>query len=78
MCIRDRFMASYDRGGRYLSSTEPIAVPANLNENVALEYYNGYEFDVRQEPNAKKVRFFLWDSINRMEPICNSVEIELE
>ncbi len=72
------FMASYDRGGRYLSSTEPIAVPANLNENVALEYYNGYEFDVRQEPNAKKVRFFLWDSINRMEPICNSVEIELE
>ena len=76
------FMSSYDRGGRYLSSTEPIAVPAKLNAASDLGnnsvIFNGYEFDVRQEPNAKKVRFFLWDSINRMEPICNSVEIELE
>lgn len=72
------FMASYDRGGRYLSSTEPIAVPAYLNTYQSIPDFNGYEFDVRQEPNAKKVRFFLWDSINRMEPICNSVEIELE
>ena len=72
------FMASYDRGGRYLSSTEPIAVPAYLNTYQSIPDFNGYEFDVRQEPNAKKVRFFLWDSVNRMEPICNSVEIELE
>ena len=72
------FMASYDRGGRYLSSTEPIAVPAYLNTYQSIPDFNGYEFDVRQEPNAKKVRFFLWDSVESMEPICDSVEIELE
>ena len=37
-----------------------------------------YTFDMSEVDGGRFVKVFLWDSVESMSPICDSIEIELE